>query len=327
MKKLYLLLGAILAIIGFAKCALAQGQLVVYTSTYPLYEFSQRIGGEQVEVRNILPPGADAHDYEPSTRQMMDIASADIFVYNGGGFELWIDKLLQALDGDHQLVIVNTTADLPLLEVDHHHDHHHHSNFFSRGWNWLRHALGGSHDEHHCHHGPEDPHVWLDPTMAVEQARTIKEKLIEVDRDNSSVYENNFTALEQDLLDLDKLYQKELADLPHRQFVVPHKAFSYMAKRYHLEQIAIAGVHPGAEPSQREVMAIIDFLREQDINHVFFETTVSNRTAETIAHEVGAKTLVLNPVENLTSEERNAGETYFSIMRKNLKNLKIALGG
>lgn len=299
--------------------------LTLYASTYPLSEFSQRIGGEKVNVKSILPPGADAHDYEPTARQMLEITRADIFVYNGAGFELWIHKLLKALEGDHQLTIVNTTEGMDLLAADDDHHHHDHSHgFFSSAWGKVR-SLFGHHHHHHHDHGPDDPHVWLDPTLALQQAQKIHDTLIQLQPEHAPFFSLNFQHLKDELLELDRQYTESLRDLTNRHFVVPHKAFSYLAERYDLEQIAIAGVHPGSEPSQREVMAIIDFLRANDIGYVFFETTVSNRVAQTIATETGAQTLVLNPIENLRREDLAAGQTYFSLMRKNLENLLIAL--
>ncbi|OEF96732.1 metal ABC transporter solute-binding protein, Zn/Mn family [Desulfuribacillus alkaliarsenatis] len=302
--------------------AKAAGKLIVFTSTYPLYEFTKRIGGDEVAVYSIMPPGADAHDYEPSTRQMMGIANADLFVYNGAGFELWIDKLLQALEGDHDLHIINSTEGLPLVEAEHDSCCGVRSWYVS-AWYWF---LGLFGIEGHGHsHGAYDPHVWLDPTLASMQAEQIYQGLKEVKPESAELFAANFHEIKAELIELDSVLSEELADVTSRTFVVSHAGYGYLANRYNLEQIPITGIHPGSEPSSRELRGIIDFLRESDNKYVFFETTVSNKTAQVIAEEVGARVLILHPIENLTQQDIDAGETYFSLMYQNLENLLIAL--
>lgn len=276
------------------KIAAAQtaNKLVIVTSTYALYEFAKTIGGEYTEVFMLLPPGADGHDYEPSMQQIRAITKADMFIYNGAGFELWIDKMLQAIAGDHQLTVVNATEGLQLRTSN---------------------------------HADFDPHVWLSPALAEEQAGLIYQKLLVLLPTQANKIEHNFAQLSFDLRALDKLYYEQLQDVSHRTFVVSHAGYSYLADRYDLTQKSIAGIHPGAEPSNRELRAIIDFLHEQSERHVFFETTVSNKAAQVIADEVGATVLVLHPLANLTADDIAAGDNYFTLMERNLQQLLIAL--
>ena len=303
---------------------LAKGEdkLIVITSIFPLYDFSSRIGGDQVAVFNMLPPGADAHDYEPTAKQTMAIADADIFAYNGAGFELWIDKILGALDGDHQLHILNATEGLPLLEANEEEHDHEHSAIAELWYGFI--GLFGFEHEHHDH-GPNDPHVWLNPQLALQQAEKVLEVLIQVRPEQAEYFTNNFSELRDELILLDQQFEEQLQDMSERTFVVSHSGYAYLAERYQLEQVAIAGIHPGSEPSNKEIRAIIDFLKQSDNRNVFFETTVSNKTAQVIATEANAQTLVLHPLENVTLEDLNNGESYVSIMYRNLENLKTGL--
>jgi len=124
---------------------------------------------------------------------------------------------------------------------------------------------------------------------------------------------------------LDREYEGALTQCRRREIVTSHAAFGYLAERYGLEQIAITGLSPEAEPTPRELEDVVEEVRMQGATTVFFETLVSPRLAETVARETGARTAVLNPLEGLTEEELARGENYFSLMRANLKTLRQAL--
>ncbi|OEH85385.1 hypothetical protein BHU72_04660 [Desulfuribacillus stibiiarsenatis] len=311
--------------------------LTVYTTTLANYEFTKVIGGEFVEVNNIVPVGVDSHDFEPSAQTMIGIAKADLVVYNGGGFELWIDKLHEAVGKESHVILLDTTQDMKLMEsdevhaddmhesdIDHKDDHEH--GFLEELWHTVRGWFSDSHDhDHDAHdHGDFDPHVWLNPLLAIEQADKIAKTLAHIDPANAEYYQTNSMNLKQQLLDLDAEFENALNDMPNHKFFVSHKGYSYLAERYGLEQVAINGIHPGAEPSQKEIQTIIDEMKALGIQHLFFETTVSNKIANVIKDEIGADVLFLHPLENYTEQDIQNQETYFTLMRKNLGNLVMA---
>jgi zinc transport system substrate-binding protein len=162
-----------------------------------------------------------------------------------------------------------------------------------------------------------DPHVWLDPLRYEQQARLVGDSL---DRADSA---DRFGAR---LRRLDADFKRGLAHCDRKQIVTSHAAFGYLADRYGLEQIALTGLTPEAEPSARDLERLIDEVERSGATTVFFETLVSPRLAETVAREAGAATAVLNPLEGLSEEELEAGEDYFSVMRDNLATLRKALG-
>ena len=164
-------------------------------------------------------------------------------------------------------------------------------------------------------HG-RDPHVWLDPTRYAGMARRIA----------GALPGGSAGALEADLRDLDRKLREGLADCERRTIVTSHAAFGYLAARYGLEQIALTGVSPEAEPTPRQLEELVDEVKRTGSTTVFFETLVSPRLAETVARETGAEARVLNPIEGLTPEEADQGEDYFSLMRANLATLREALG-
>lgn len=302
------------------------GKLIAITSIFSLYDFTRYIGGDEVAVFNILPAGADAHDFEPTAKQTMELAKADMFIYNGAGFELWIDKVLQSLGNEQPLKVVNATDGLPLLENAEEEEEHDHEHTGIVGiWYSVLGFFGYEHDHHHDH-GPADPHVWLNPQLALMQAEKVRDTLIELRPEQEPYFTENFNALKTELLQLDQAFADQLRDVSNRSFVVSHSGYAYLAERYQLEQIAISGIHPGSEPSNQELQQIIDYLQQSDNKYVFFETSVSNKVADVVAKETGAEVLVLQPLENVTAEDLQKQATYTSIMYENLDNLIRGLG-
>jgi zinc transport system substrate-binding protein len=162
-----------------------------------------------------------------------------------------------------------------------------------------------------------DPHVWLDPILYARMARRIGQVLGRPAQAR---------AFAQRLAELDVEFRRGLADCKRREIVTSHAAFGYLAARYGLVQIPITGLSPQAEPSPRKLQKVVQDVRAHGATTVFFETLVSPDLARTVARETGARTAVLDPIEGLTKDELAAGENYFSIMRKNLRTLRQALG-
>jgi len=288
-------------------------KLKLYTSIYPLEYISKRIGGDHVEVTNLVPAGVEPHDFEPTAKDIVALSDANLFVYNGSGFELWVDKAVEGLD-KAKTTVVNTTEGLHLLpaEAAAHEEH-------GEG------SESATETESGHEHGAYDPHVWLDPILLKAQAEKVKHALVEKDQAHRADYEKNFARLAADLDKLDQEFKDMVAKAGNKEFMVAHSAFGYMAHRYGLEQIAISGISPADEPSPGEMKELVEHVKEHNIKYVLFETLVSPKVAEVIAREAGVKTATLNPLEGLTREEAAAGKDYLSIMRENLETLRTAL--
>lgn len=162
-----------------------------------------------------------------------------------------------------------------------------------------------------------DPHVWLDPLRYADVVTAVGEAL---GRPGPA------DALADRLRRLDGELERGLARCERRDLVTSHGAFGYLAERYGLEQIAITGLSPEAEPAPRELERVARLACERGVTTIFFETLVAPDLAETVAREIGADTAVLNPLEGLTDEELERGEDYFSVMRRNLETLREGLG-
>jgi zinc transport system substrate-binding protein len=285
--------------------AFADKPLVV-ASFYALYEFSRQVAGDHAEVVSLVPPGVEPHDWEPSPQDVVRVQKAKLFVYNGAGLEPWVEKLLRDAKA-RGTMLVRTTERVALLS--------------------------GVGDEHEAKTGAApkgskhgvDPHVWLDPVRAQVQVEAIRAGLAKVDPANAPAYGANAQAYRTKLAALDAAFTNGLKQCVRREVVTTHSAFAYLTRRYGLTQISISGLEPESEPSPADLVALVKQVKERKVRYVFFETLVSPKLAETLAREVGAKTLVLNPVEGLTKEEQAAGKNYASLMEENLRNLRTAL--
>lgn len=328
MKKSLLAALSIVTAIGIAGCGTketaspasgdaASGKPHVYTTIYPLEYAAKRIGGDHVEVTNLIPPGVEPHDYEPTAKDMVALSKADIFAFNGSGLELWVDKAVESLD-KNKTAVVNATEGMDLLKAtEDEHDHEAEAATAEKP---------EEHDHEHEHaHGPNDPHVWLDPAMLKEQAAKVKDALVKKDAAHAADYEKNFQQLSGDLDQLDKEFKEMVARTSKKEFMVSHSAFSYLAHRYGLEQVAISGINPADEPSPAKLKELVEHVKEHQISYVLFETLVSPKVAEVIAREAGVQTATLNPLEGLTEDDVKAGRDYLSIMRDNLQTLRAAL--
>lgn len=170
-----------------------------------------------------------------------------------------------------------------------------------------------------------DPHIWLDPIRAKQEAHAIEQGFERIDPANRFFYQKNEKNLD-DLLDqLDAAYTEGLAHCDETDIITSHAAFGYLATRYNLKQIPITGLSPDAEPSAQQLVEVTKFAKTQEVKYIFFERFVSPKFAQTVATEMGAGTLVLDPIEGITPDDMTVGKNYRTIMLDNLKNLQLAL--
>lgn len=174
--------------------------------------------------------------------------------------------------------------------------------------------------------GASDPHVWLDPVLMGDIARVVEEALARIDPPGGAGYRANAETFRREMAELDAQFRAGLASCERTVLVTAHDAFGYLARRYGLEAVSIAGMAPDAEPDPRRLGELVDLVRSRGVTTVFTEELVSPRVAETLAREAGARTAVLNPIEGLTTEQLRAGLDYADAMRANLQQLRAGLG-
>lgn len=273
---------------------LTDSRLKITTSFYPLYFFTKEIADDRADVYNITPAGAEPHDYELTSEDRARIEDSSLLVLNGAMLEPWGSNIKNILAGSTTKVV--TVGDILATDT-----------LNENG------AIG------------RDPHVWLDPVLAKKEVATIADALIQTDPRNTASYQANLQVLNGKLDALDAQYRSALQTCQQKNIVTSHAAFNYLAKEYGLNQVSITGLSPDAEPSAETLAQIADFARKNNVKYIFFESLVSPKLAETVAREVGAQTMVLNPIEGLTDTDIAAGKNYFTEMEANLNNLKLSL--
>jgi zinc transport system substrate-binding protein len=282
-------------------------KLKVVASLFPLQEFARAVGGEKVQVILLLPPGAEPHTWEPKPGDVVKITQADIFIYISPSMEPWVDKVLRAAQGKN-LRVLEASRGLSLRKAEQEEQ--------------------GTAIHPHRHFGPEemDPHIWLDFALDLKIVDAIATVFSEKDPALAFSYKNNAAIYKKKLKNLDQKYQYSLAQCRHRQIVLSgHAAFGYLAKRYGLQQIAVSGISPDAEPTPKRMVQVIEATRKKGIKFIFSEERVHPKLSQTLAEEAGVGLLVLNPGANLTPEQIRQKVTFLDLMEKNLQNLQRGL--
>lgn len=279
----------------------SSGKVEVVATFFPLYDFACEVGGDKVNVTCLVPPGVSVHDWEPTPGDVARMMRADVLVYNGAELEPWVKRILPEFKGK----AVEATRGLELLRFDPEGNH--------------RHETAGH------RHGSYDPHAWLDPVNAQHYAAKIAEALAEVHPAGAVYYRKRLADYTADLQALDAAYREAAAGFEHREIVTAHAAFGYLAARYGLRQIPVAGLSPQAEPSPARLKELVQLVKEHGIRYVFFESAANPRLAETLAREAGVDSLVLSPVAGLSPGEQAGTKDYVTVMQENLLALQMAL--
>lgn len=293
MKKIV----AVLLVLTFILCGCGKtdepgDKIKIVTTLFPQYDFARQIAGDKAEVSLILPPGVETHSFEPAPSDIIKINQSDLLIYTSKYMEPWADKLV--LEGGADGVSV-----------------------------WQA-ASGINHEKH----GADiDAHVWTNPKNAILMAENILRALCTVDSKNSDYYVANYDLFTEKLFELDKSFEKVISEAPIKKMVFGTRfSLHYFAERYGISHIAAFDScgHDG-EPSPKTLTAIVDTIREENLPAVFYGELESSKTAETIAAEAGVKAILFHSCHNVTKEELSSGETYISLMEKNIEALKEGL--
>ncbi len=296
-RFLHFTLAAVLAAtgtIGVAGCgarASTGGKPKVVAAFYPLAWLAGQVGGSRVTVQNLTKPGAEPHDLELTPRQVISVGESDLAFYIKG-VQAAVDKAVREHAEHHSLDAESLVPTLP--------------------------APQDSEKD-----GAIDPHLWLDPSRFATVATALGERLARVDAGDAAGYRARAAQVATRLNGLDAEFRTGLRACARKDIVTGHSAFGYLAQRYGLTQVGVSGLDPEAEPSPRRIADLTGLIRRTGATTVFTETLASPKTAETLAHEVGVRTAVLDPVEGVRPHSR---DDYFSIMRRDLAALRQALG-
>lgn len=310
MKNKLLILGTLmLSAVGLAACGSTtestkenNNALQIMTTFYPMYEFTKEIVGDVGDVELLIPAGTEPHDFEPSAKDIAKLTKADAFIYNSKELETWVPDITGDFEND-KTAIIEAAADIDLVEdADEEEEGH----------------------EGHSHSHALDPHVWLDPVLAMQEVRTITAKLSKAYPKYADTFAKNSATYLEKLSALDEKFQV-LQTATQKTFVTQHAAFGYLARQYGLTQEAVSGLTPDEEPTASRLADLKDYVKKNNIEVIYFEESASSKVAETLASEADVKLAVLNPLEGLSKEKIAAGESYITVMEDNLKHLQLTI--
>lgn len=276
---------------------------IVSVSTYALYDALTHIGGDEIEVFKIIPLGSDAHTYEPTPDDIIKISKSKLFIYNGGGFEPWVESLEGSINTDIKVVDMGKFV---TLYKEEHHEHEH------------------GEDDHHHHEG-YDPHYWLDMDNMIKLSQKMVELLSEILPQKRELFKANGDKYIAQLEALKKDYDKALARCDKRVLITNHNAFGYLARAYGIENHSVIGLSSDEQPSAKVMSEISKLIKEKGVKTIFFEELINDNVSHTLAKEVGIEALALQPLENITKDEFDQNKTFISIMRENLAKLSKAM--
>ena len=247
----------------------------IVTSFYPVYAMVKAVSGDLNDVR-MIQSSSGIHSYEPSANDIAAIYDADVFVYHSHTLESWAGSLDPSLQKS-KVKVLEASEGMTLERVP--------------GLEDMK--AGEGIDEKTLY----DPHTWLDPEKVAEEAQIIADKLSELDSANKDTYQKNAQSFSAKAHDLTKKYQPIFEKVNQRNFVTQHTAFSYLAKRFGLNQLGIAGISPDQEPNPRQLSEIQEFVKTYKVKTIFTESNASSKVADTLVKSTGVTLKTLNPLE------------------------------
>lgn len=304
------------------------GKIKVVASNFASYDFLRAIIGDNdnIQLKFLLGPGKDSHSYDPTPQELITIQNADLFVYIGGEMETWADKVLDSLETDSTQVmcIADFVETIEEQEVDGAEEEHDHEEEHE----------GEEHDEHeeeehHHEEGAFDEHIWTSPENAIKMVNALEKEMEKIDSENSTKYKENANKYIARIKDVDSKIQEVVDNKVRNRLVFADKMpMQYFINYYNLEvSAAFNGCSTETEPSAQTIAYLINKVREENIPVVLYIELNPGRVAKTIADEVGngCKTMQIQALHNVSLDDFNNGETWVSLMERNIDVLKAAL--
>ena len=307
----------------------SEARISVVTTIFPPYDFVREIAGDRVELKMLLKPGEESHSYEPTPQDIIAIQESDVFIYTGGENDVWVEDILSSMPEGGRLTLrmidcVDTVEEEHVegMKESPGHDHDDHEEDDADPY-------GGEagEDTHSVHE--IDEHVWTSPVNAALIVERIKEILIQADPSGEAVYEENAAAYEEELAKLDQEF-RDVADHARRKLLIfgDRFPFRYFADEYGLDYYAaFPGCAGDTEPSAATMAFLIDKVKEEKVPAVLKMELSNDDIANAIAEATGTEVKVFYSCHNLSAEDFESGETYLSMMQKNVETLKEVLNG
>ena len=302
MKKMLFVILALL--LTGSMSAMAGGRLKVVATNFPCYDFARQVCGDGAEVTMLLKPGTEAHAYDPTPADILAMGNADLFVYIGGESDAWADGILASFDeGDSPATLRMLDCVSDLVEED---------------------------DADAGHHGavPEyDEHIWTSPVNAAAMVRALGEALAGLDGADADAFREAANAYAAQIEGIDGALRRLVEGAKRKTLVFADRfPFVYLTREYGLDYVAaFSSCTADTEPSAQTVMALIDRVVSEGIPAVYTIELSTQAVAKTVAEETGVEILTLHSMQTVTQDEFQAGESYVSLMERNLEALRRGL--
>lgn len=330
LKILICVVFIVIAIVAIAMLAVNKdkkaedGKLNIVCTTFSTYDFSRQIVGDEANVTFLLGPGVDSHSYEPSAKDLATIKNADVFIYIGGEMEKWVDKVLETDTINEEkttlIHVVDSVDTIEEMEVDgaeeeeHHHDEEHDSDDHEAG-------------EHEHEDGAFDEHIWTSPANAIKMVQYLGEKYASLDEENAEIYRKNALNYVEKIKEVQSKIQS-IVDNKKRDILIfgDKMPMQYFMNEYDLRvSAAFSGCSTETEPSAKTITYLVNKVKEENVPVVLYIELSTGKTATSIASETGAKAMQIQTLHNVSKQDFDNGETYVSLMTRNLDVLKEAL--
>lgn len=290
------------------------GRLQVVCSLFPYYDFVREIGGVYVSPHLLVAAGREAHSFEPTPMDVIRVSRADVFVYNGGEGEQWVDEILDSAGENIPTVLrmmdyADTLTEEPLAG----HDDHDHAD------------RDHEHDDDHDSDDIEyDEHIWTSPVQAMKLCRAICDALCAADPAHAAVYRSNLENYLGQLAELDVAFRQVCSEKKRSLLVFGDRfPLLYFCREYGLDyRAAFHGCSSDTEPSLYTLKFLIDKVRQQDIPVVYALELSSRKVADAIAETTGATVETFYSCQTVSQADWAAGEGYVSLMRRNVAALR-----
>lgn len=272
-----------------------QKGLVIKTSFYPIYAMVKEVSGDLNDV-HMVAKNISIHSYEPSPTAVARLYDADVFIYHSNILESWAADLAPQLEAK-KVTVLEGASHLKLNRV--------------QGLEHVKVKKGMDASS------LNDPHTWTDPILASQEATSIAKLLAKKDPENKATYLKNAKLFHKKAEQLVTDYKSKFEQVPQKTFVTQHTAFSYLAKRFGLKQLGIAGISPEQEPSPRQLTEIDRFINKYGVKTIFVENNQSDKLAKTLAKSSGVAIEILQPLETAPDNDKS----YLENLETNLKTL------
>ncbi len=279
-------------------------KLNIVATMFPQYDFARAVAKDKANIEMLLKPGTESHTYDPTPQDILKIRNSDIFIYNGGESDQWVEKIISSIDTSKTTIValMEVTDNLKEEQIE---------------------GMDGDDDDEDEY----DEHIWTSPKNAIKMVEKVAEVVISKDKENTEYYKSNEKDYVNKISELDKQFENVVNNSKAKTIVFGDRfPFLYFTKCYGLSYYAaFKGCSDQSEPSAKTLAFLVDKVKAENIPVVFYTEFSNQKIADTICEATGVKKLMLHSCHNVTVKDFESGITYAELMSNNLENIVEAL--